>query len=163
MTRDETFMRIALEEAGRALQKNEVPVGALIVCGDEILSRAHNAPISLSDPSAHAEILAIRKAAGNVRNYRLPETTLYVTLEPCVMCAGAIVQARIARVVFGAFDAKSGGVTSLYHILNDERLNHSVDVRGGVLAKECAEILSGFFHEKRVSSHLTPPEENVSE
>ncbi len=150
MKSDEKFIRIALEEARLAFEKDEVPVGAVVVCGDNILSRAHNSPILMNDPSAHAEILAIRRAAGRARNYRLVGTTLYVTLEPCVMCAGAIIQARISKVVFGAYDPKSGGVTSLYNILSDERLNHSVEVMGGILKEECSEILSRFFHKKRL-------------
>ena len=150
MKSDEKFIRIALEEARLAFEKDEVPVGAVVVCGDNILSRAHNSPILMNDPSAHAEILAIRRAAGRARNYRLVGTTLYVTLEPCVMCAGAIIQARISKVVFGAYDPKSGGVTSLYNILSDERLNHSVEVVGGILKEECGEILSRFFHKKRL-------------
>ena len=106
----------------------------------------------MNDPSAHAEILAIRRAAEKIGNYRLSGTSLYVTLEPCVMCAGAIIQARIERVVFGALDPKTGGIVSLYHILNDERLNHTVIVRGGVQKEACAEILSRFFRQKRIVS-----------
>ena len=150
MNRDEEFVRIALAEAELALEEDEVPVGAVVTVGGEILSKAHNKSISMNDPSAHAEILAIRKAADRVKNYRLAGMTIYVTLEPCVMCAGAIIQARISRLVFGAHDPKSGGVFSLYNILNDRRLNHSVDVTGSVLENECSEILSRFFREKRL-------------
>ncbi len=150
MNRDEKFIRIALAEAELALEEDEVPVGAVIVAGGEILSKAHNKSISMNDPSAHAEILAIRKAADRVNNYRLAGMTIYVTLEPCVMCAGAIIQARISRLVFGAHDPKSGGVFSLYNILNDGKLNHSVDVTGSVLENECSEILSRFFRKKRL-------------
>jgi Cytosine/adenosine deaminases len=149
---DEKFMTLAIEQASLAFQKGEVPVGAVITLGGEILAMSHNSPISINDPSAHAEILAIREAARRLDNYRLIDTTLYVTLEPCIMCAGAIVQARIKRVVFGAEDPKSGGVVSLYRLLHDKRLNHTVEVTGGVEKDACAEILSRFFHEKRITS-----------
>ena len=144
-------MSIALEEAISALDEGEVPVGAVVVRGDEVIARAHNGSITTNDPSAHAEMVAIRKAAGAIGNYRLSGTTLYVTLEPCIMCAGAILHARIDRLVFGASDRKGGGVESLYAILSDERLNHSVDITGGVLREACSEILSGFFRKKRLS------------
>ncbi len=150
MNTDEYFIEVALEEARLAYEEDEIPVGAVITMGEKILARAHNAPISGNDPSAHAEILAIRKAAERIGNYRLCETTLYVTIEPCVMCAGAIIQARIPRVVFGAPDPKNGAVVSLYNILEDGRLNHSAEVIGGVLGDECGEILSRYFREKRV-------------
>ena len=149
---DEKWMRLALEEAALAQSAGEVPVGAVIVEGEELLSRAHNAPIALNDPSAHAELLAIRRAAAARGNYRLTGTTLYATLEPCLMCAGAIVQARIGRVVFGAADPKNGAVVSLYRLFEDRRLNHAVAVTEGVLREACAEILSGFFREKRLLS-----------
>jgi len=153
---DEKFIDLALEEAYRAFSKGEVPVGAVITLGNEILVKSHNSPVSAGDPSAHAEILAIRRAAEKVGNYRLIGTTLYVTLEPCIMCAGAIMQARIRRVVYGAEDQKGGGVVSLYNILNDKRLNHSVEVTGGVKKDACAEILSRFFREKRISRKFNP-------
>jgi len=152
MDHDEKFILLALEEAAFSLHEGEVPIGAVIAIGEEIIAKAHNRPIALNDPSAHAEILAIRMAAERIGNYRLPGTSLYVTLEPCIMCAGAIIQARIGRVVFGAEDPKAGGVVSLYNILNDRRLNHSVIVRGGVHREACAEILSRFFRQKRVVS-----------
>lgn len=152
MDGDEKWMRIALEQAGEALAAGEVPVGAVIVRGGELLARAHNAPIALNDPSAHAEILAIRRAAAAEGNYRLPGATLYVTLEPCLMCAGAILQARIERLVFGAADPKNGAVVSLCRVFEDRRLNHAVEVTGGILPGECGEILSGFFRGKRVVS-----------
>jgi len=145
-------MRLALEEAALALSAGEVPVGALIVDGEELLARAHNAPIALNDPSAHAELLAIRRAAAARGNYRLAGTTLYATLEPCLMCAGGIIQARIGRVVFGAADPKNGVLVSLYRLFEDRRLNHAVAVTEGVLREDCAEILSGFFREKRLLS-----------
>ena len=138
--------------APRVTIDGEVPVGAVIGREGVLLARAHNGPISLHDPSAHAEILAIRGAAQAAANYRLTGATLYVTLEPCLMCAGAILQARIARVVFGAPDPKGGAVISLYRVFEDGRFNHTVAVTGGVLGAACAEILSGFFREKRLSS-----------
>jgi len=147
---DDQWMRIALAEAGTAREAGEVPVGAAIVRDGVLLARAGNGSISLKDPSAHAEILAIRAATVAVGNYRLPETTLYVTLEPCLMCAGAILHARIGRLVFGADDPKGGAAVSLYRIFADRRLNHAVAVTGGVLREECAEILSRFFQEKRL-------------
>ena len=127
-----------------------MPIGAVLVQDGRILAQAHNAPIACNDPSAHAEMLAIRKACEKTGNYRLTGAALYVTLEPCVMCAGAILQARLARVIFGARDPKAGAVVSLYQILNDNRLNHQVDVTEGILQEECGEILSRFFKEKRI-------------
>jgi len=150
MDRDEKFMAIALEEAEEAIRKGEVPVGAAVTLGDDILARAHNNPIALRDPTAHAEILALREAARRLGNYRLTGTTLYVTVEPCIMCVGAIVHARISRLVYGAADPKNGRVASLYRILEDRRLNHAVAVKTGVLAALCAELLSRFFREKRI-------------
>ena len=145
-------MRTALAEAGRAREAGEVPVGAVIVRNGELLAAAHNHPIALHDPSAHAELLAIRRAAVAVGNYRLPGTTLYVTLEPCLMCAGAILHARIDRLVFGAADPKNGAVVSLYRLFDDRRFNHAVSVTEGVLREACGEILSGFFRGKRLTS-----------
>ena len=150
MDRDEQFMRLALDEAQKAMEAGEVPVGAVVVRGGEVIASAHNAPVGLRDPSAHAEILALRKAAAVEGNYRLAGTTLYVTIEPCLMCAGALVHARISRLVFGAADPKGGAAVSLYRVLEDGRLNHRVEVAGGVLATECGEILSRFFREKRL-------------
>jgi tRNA(adenine34) deaminase len=147
---DEKWMRVALAEASRARGAGEVPVGAVIVRDGNLLASAHNSPISLCDPSAHAEILAIRAAAAAVANYRLAGTTLYVTLEPCLMCAGAILHARIERLVFGASDPKGGAAVSLWRLFEDRRLNHTVAVTGGILRDACAEILSGFFREKRL-------------
>ncbi|MEN6321848.1 MAG: tRNA adenosine(34) deaminase TadA [Syntrophaceae bacterium] len=153
-SRDEKFIDLAMEEASLAFMGGEVPVGAVITRGDEILVKSHNRSIAMNDPSAHAEILAIRGAAHILGNYRLTGTTLYVTLEPCIMCAGAIVQARIQRLVFGADDPKGGGVVSLYEILRDSRLNHSVELKSGVRKDACAEILSRFFHEKRIVGNV---------
>jgi tRNA(adenine34) deaminase len=150
--RDEEFMAMALEEAERAVDRGEVPVGAVIVLGEDIIARAHNSPIALKDPSAHAEILAMRQAAARINNYRLTGTTLYVTVEPCIMCVGAIVHARISRLVYGADDPKNGGVVSLYRMLEDRRLNHRVKVKKAVLAGLCAELLSRFFREKRLKN-----------
>jgi tRNA(adenine34) deaminase len=153
MENDEKWMRLALEEATLARAAGEVPVGAVIVRGGELLARGHNSPIVLRDPSAHAELIAIRRAAAEIGNYRLAGTTLYTTLEPCLMCAGAILQSRIERLVFGAADPKSGAAVSLYRIFDDRRMNHTVEVTEGILREACAEILSGFFREKRVLSH----------
>ncbi|GAB6272570.1 MAG: tRNA adenosine(34) deaminase TadA [Smithellaceae bacterium] len=150
MPTDQDYMKMALHEAGKAFTQNEVPIGAVLVQGGQIVARAHNAPMAANDSSAHAEMLAIRRACGKIGNYRLTGAELYVTLEPCVMCAGAILQARLARVIFGARDPKAGAVVSLYHLLNDNRLNHRVDVTEGVLREACGEILSRFFKEKRV-------------
>ncbi|MBP7341871.1 MAG: tRNA adenosine(34) deaminase TadA [Smithellaceae bacterium] len=156
MATDEDYMKIALEEAAKAAAENEVPVGALLVQDGRILARAHNEPIGGNDPSAHAEMLAIRRACATIGNYRLTGATLFVTLEPCVMCAGAILQARLERVVFGARDPKAGAVASLYRLLNDDRLNHRVAVTEGIFSDACSEILSRFFKEKRVRAQLAP-------
>jgi tRNA(adenine34) deaminase len=152
MVNDEKWMRLALEEAALARAAGEVPVGAVIVRGGELLAKGHNSPIGLSDPSAHAELIAIRRAAAGIGNYRLAWTTLYATLEPCLMCAGAILQSRIERLVFGAADPKSGAAVSLYRIFDDRRMNHTVTVTEGILREACAEIISGFFRAKRLIS-----------
>jgi tRNA(adenine34) deaminase len=146
---DEQFMSMALVEARRAGEEGEVPVGAVLVSGGQVIARGRNRPITLSDPTAHAEILALREGAAKVGNYRLPDSTLYVTIEPCAMCAGALLQARVRRLVYGATDPKGGGVRSLYFLLEDERLNHRVEVTPGVLLDECREILRQFFQERR--------------
>lgn len=140
---------MALEEAKRAGEEGEVPVGAVLVSAGEVISRGRNRPIALSDPTAHAEILALREGAAKVGNYRLPGCTLYATLEPCVMCAGALLQARVRRLVFGVEDPKAGAVKSLYSLLEDERLNHRLEVKAGVLLEECREIMRQFFQERR--------------
>jgi len=152
IARDERYMELALKEAACAFDQGEIPVGALVVCGDEIVASAYNQPIAMNDPSAHAEILALRLAASKIGNYRLNGATVYVTLEPCLMCAGAMIHARIGRLVFGAYDGKSGAVVSLYHVLDDERMNHRIDFAGGILQGPCGEILSRFFREKRITS-----------
>lgn len=146
---DVRFMRLALKEASRAGRAGEVPVGALLVKDGEVLSSAYNLREILKDPSAHAEILALRVGAGKSDSWRLTGATLYVTKEPCVMCAGAIVNARISRVVYGCKDTKAGGVDSLYNILTDKRLNHQVEVIPGVLEEECASLLKNFFRKRR--------------
>jgi tRNA(adenine34) deaminase len=146
----ETYMREALAEAEAAALQGEVPVGALLVAptGD-IIARAHNRPISLNDPTAHAEILTLRQAAAQLANYRLAGHILYVTLEPCVMCMGAIVQARLAMVVYGAPDAKGGAIESVYRIGSNGQLNHRLQSHGGVLAEESRALLRAFFSPKR--------------
>ena len=155
---DENWMRYALQLAQQAALQGEVPVGAVLVQDDNILGEGWNQPISLNDPSAHAEMLAMRAAGQAAANYRLPNTTLYVTLEPCCMCAGAMIHARIARVVFGAYDPKTGAAGSLFSVLNDARHNHQVQISGGVLAEECAELLRTFFRERRLRAKQ-PPEQ----
>ena len=147
---DEFFMREALSLAHSAECLGEVPVGAVVVRDGEIIGRGFNSPIGESDPTAHAEIAALRDAARAIDNYRLPGCTLYVTLEPCAMCAGAILHARIARVVYGARDPKTGVHGSVVDLFAVERLNHHTQVEGGVLADECGRLLSGFFANRRV-------------
>ena len=145
----ESFMREALAEARLALAEGEVPVGAVVVAGGEIIGRGHNSPLTLNDPTAHAEVLALRDAARKMGNYRLPDATLYVTVEPCPMCAGASLQSRIRHVVFGAYDPKAGAAASLYRLLEDARLAHRAEVIGGILAEECGALLQSFFKRKR--------------
>ena len=143
-------MRQALLEAQQAARKDEVPVGAVLVAQDgTVLAKAHNQTIALCDPTAHAEILALRAASRAVGNYRLSNTTLYVTIEPCIMCVGALLQARVAGIVFGAMDPKWGGAGSRYNLATDTRLNHTIDVQGGLLENECRELIQGFFRTKR--------------
>ncbi|MFH1215016.1 MAG: tRNA adenosine(34) deaminase TadA [Pseudomonadota bacterium] len=147
---EDYYMAIALDEARSAAERGEVPVGALLVDGNgDILARDGNRSIELHDPSAHAEILVLRRAGVKKGNYRLSDTTLYVTVEPCVMCAGALVHARVNRLVFGADDPKAGGVVSRYQVGIDKKLNHFLLVEGGVLADECSSLLSAFFRERR--------------
>ncbi len=142
-------MRLALQQAQRGLIEEEVPVGAVVVRGGKVLARAHNRPIHLHDPAAHAEILAIRRAARRIANYRLTGCCLYVTIEPCAMCAGAIIQARLETVVIGAKDLKAGACGSVLDVLNHPRLNHHVELVKGVLADESASLLRGFFQARR--------------
>jgi tRNA(adenine34) deaminase len=147
---DVRFMRLALEEARKAGERGEVPVGAVIVDEhQEILAVAGNSSIGDSDPAGHAEMVALRKAGEKTGNYRLLNTIMYVTIEPCVMCAGAMVHARIDRLVYGASDPKTGGVVSCYQVGGDGKLNHQLNVVGGVLAEECGELLTLFFKKKR--------------
>jgi tRNA(adenine34) deaminase len=146
---DHHFMRLALEEASRATAVGEVPIAAILMRHGDVLASAHNLRESLQDPTAHAEMIVIRKAAEQVRSWRLTDTTLYVTLEPCPMCAGAIVQSRITRLVFGAWDPKAGACGSLFDIPADRRLNHRVEVMGGVLEQESQTLLQNFFRPKR--------------
>jgi len=146
---NEEYMREALRLAREGAASGEVPVGAVVVAGGEIVGRGSNSPIARNDPTAHAEILALREAAGRIGNYRLEGATLYCTLEPCVMCAGALVTARIARLVFGARDLRFGGVRSKFQIADSDLLNHRVEIVEGVLAAECVELLRGFFGERR--------------
>ena len=143
-------MRLALEEAEKAFDVGEVPVGAVVVDGEgEVLARAHNLTVSENDPTAHAEILAMRAAAKEIGNYRLAGTVLYVTVEPCPMCAGALVWARVGRLVYGAADPKAGSAGTLYNIPEDKRLNHRVEVSSNVMEEECRAILQRFFRERR--------------
>jgi len=146
---DVLFMLIALEEARKAFVKAETPVGAIVVKDGEVIASAHNLRETLQDPTAHAEIIAIKDASQKLGRWRLTDCCVYVTLEPCAMCAGAMVLARIQRLVYGASDPKSGAVGSLMNLLSDERLNHKVDVESDVLAKECGDILSEFFSSRR--------------
>jgi tRNA(adenine34) deaminase len=142
-------MEEALREAQRASALGEVPVGAVVVRNGQIVGRGSNCPITSNDPTAHAEIIALREAGGGVGNYRLVDCELYVTVEPCAMCAGAITHARIRRLIYGAEDPKAGAVHSVFQVLNNSRLNHRVDVTFGVLAARCMELMQSFFREKR--------------
>jgi tRNA(adenine34) deaminase len=146
---DARWMAIALEEAREGAGRGEVPVGAVVVCGDELLAQTHNRTRELADPTAHAEILALRAAAERMGDWRLAGCTLYVTLEPCAMCAGALVLSRVGRLVFAASDPKAGMCGSLGNIVQDERLNHWVPVERGVLTQEAARLLKDFFRERR--------------
>lgn len=146
---DELFMRLALQEAQAAMEEDEVPVGAVIVREGRVVAQAHNQRETLLDPTAHAEMIAITQAAESLGSWRLDGCTLYVTLEPCPMCAGAIIQGRIPRVVYGATDPKAGAVDTLYKILNDARLNHRCEVTSGVMAEQCGGILTEFFRKRR--------------
>jgi tRNA(adenine34) deaminase len=145
----EAFMRAALAEARAGLAAGEVPVGAVVVLDGEIIAQAHNAPIALADPTAHAEVLALREAARKAGNYRLPRATLYATLEPCVMCCGAAIHARVARVVYGALDPKAGAIESRHRLLDGERSNHRIETLGGVLEADCGALLKEFFEARR--------------
>jgi tRNA(adenine34) deaminase len=147
--REDYFMRLALREAERALEHEDVPIGAVIVRDGELVAAAHNERELRADPTAHAEILALREAARLAGSWRLLDTVVYVTLEPCAMCAGALVLARVGRVVYGATDPKAGACGSVLDVLDEPRLNHRPEVAGGLLAPECGELLSSFFASRR--------------
>ena len=149
MTRDEQWMKIAIDEAHLAMDENEIPIGAVLVKNNKLIAKAHNQPIINSDPTAHAEIEVLRKAGEILHNYRLPKTTLYVTLEPCTMCFGAMIHARIERLVFGVQDPKSGVCGSSIDLSSESIFNHQISVSGGVLEKDCKKILQSFFKLRR--------------
>lgn len=149
-SQDVYFMKRALLMAKKGQALDEVPVGALAVMDNEIVGEGFNCPISANDPTAHAEIVALREAARKLNNYRLPGVTLYVTLEPCIMCVGAMLHARIKRLVFGAKDSKAGAIISIFRVLDEENLNHRIEFQGDLLAAECGKILSDFFKERRL-------------
>jgi tRNA(adenine34) deaminase len=148
---DTEYMQIALDLARQAALNNEVPVGAIIVKDGVVIGRGSNTPIGLHDPTAHAEIIAMREAAQHLGNYRLVDCTLYVTLEPCAMCAGTMQHARIKRLVYGTSDPKTGACGSVINLMNEEKLNHHTEVLGGVMAEECGAVLSEFFKQRRIS------------
>ena len=150
MLTDNDFMQLALAQASLAAQAGEVPVGAVVVCNGEVIATGRNAPIAGHDPTAHAEIAALRAAAKALGNYRLPDCTLYVTLEPCAMCSGAMLHARLKRVVFGAADAKTGAAGSVINLFDQPQLNHQTALQGGVLADESAAQLKAFFIQRRL-------------
>jgi tRNA(adenine34) deaminase len=152
--KDIHFMKIALEEAQRAFDKGEIPVGAVLVKDDTVIAKAHNNRETSKDPTAHAEIIVLRAGVNEYTSWRLTDAMLYVTKEPCIMCAGAMLNARLGRLVYGCRDEKGGAVDSLYTVLSDKRLNHEVEVTSGILEDECAEILQRFFKPRRV---LTKP------
>jgi tRNA(adenine34) deaminase len=153
MPTDTGYMRMALEQARQADVLGEVPVGAVLVKGDRVIATGANCPIATHDPSAHAEMIALRAGGQALDNYRLDDTVLYVTLEPCLMCASAIVHARVRRVVFGAFDPKAGAAGGIIDAFSIKGLNHRVDVFGGVLEQECGSLLSGFFARQRAGNN----------
>jgi tRNA(adenine34) deaminase len=150
-TFDKEYMKMALEEAEEAGRNGEVPVGAILVKGDQVVAKDHNRSIELSDPTAHAEILVLRRAGEALGNYRLNDTVMYVTSEPCPMCAAAMIHGRISRLVFGTLEPKFGAVDSKFKLLKKDGLNHKVEITRGVLEKECAEILKSFFKKRRAS------------
>jgi len=149
MNSDEYFMHLALKEAKKALKKKEVPVGCILVCKNEVISKGYNLREKNQNPLHHAEIIAINKAARKLKSWRLSDITIYVTLEPCPMCAGAMLQARIKRLVYGTEDPKSGAVKSLMNLTQDKRLNHQIETEGGILREECSTILKDFFRSLR--------------
>jgi tRNA(adenine34) deaminase len=150
-------MQLALEQAQLAASHNEVPVGAVLVSAEqELIAVGHNQPIRRHDPTAHAEIMVLRSAAAKIENYRLVDTTLYVTLEPCVMCVGAMIHARVGRLVYGANEYKTGAIQSACQLLEHTQFNHRIEVEGGVLQQSCATIMSEFFARRRIQKKLTP-------
>jgi tRNA(adenine34) deaminase len=149
---DAEFMKMALMQAHQARDAGEVPVGAVLVANQQVIASGHNQPIGHHDPSAHAEIVTLKAAGAALGNYRLPETTLYVTLEPCMMCCGVIMHARVSRLVYGASDAKTGCVHSVMKLFDNAQLNHHTMVEGGVLADECAQVLKDFFKDRRIKN-----------
>lgn len=149
MDKDKSFMQRAISLAAEAAERGEVPVGAVLVYGEEVIAENFNRREEFNDATAHAEILVLRETGEKLNTWRLLDTTMYITLEPCPMCAGALVQARISRIVFGARDPKAGAVVSLYNIPTDSRLNHRLEIKEGVLEKECSELLKDFFQHRR--------------
>ena len=152
MSKQTNFMQQAIRLAKKAEEVGEVPVGAVIVYEDKIIAEGYNQPISNNDPTAHAEIIAIKMAADFFKNYRLPDVELYTTLEPCTMCAGAIIHARIPRVYYGAYDPKAGAAGSVFKILGTDKLNHIVEVTGGMMEEQCVDLIQSFFKQKRITS-----------
>ena len=149
MSTDEFYMAKALHLAEQAGDAGEVPVGAVVVCGGEVIGEGYNQPISACDPTAHAEIVAMRNAASKINNYRLSDCDLYVTIEPCTMCVGAMVHGRIRRIVFGALEPRAGALNSQLQLMDQSHYNHIIEVRGGVLERQCSELISSFFRQKR--------------
>ncbi len=146
---DEEYMRLALEEAGRAAEAGETPIGAVLVAGGEVLASGHNMRETLQDPTAHAEVIVLREAAERLGRWRLPDATMYVTMEPCLMCAGALVLARVGRLVYGCRDPRAGALGSVYDVVRDGRLNHCYRITPGVLEPACRELVQGFFEKIR--------------
>ena len=151
--RDHFWMQHAIQLAKTAAQNNEVPVGAVLISEDKIIGEGWNRPILHSDPTAHAEVIALRDAAKNINNYRLIDSTLYITLEPCIMCVGAMVHARVKRVVFGAIDPKTGAVQSMFQLGETDKFNHQINYAGGLLAEQCSELLKDFFQKRRAEKN----------
>jgi tRNA(adenine34) deaminase len=149
LEKDKHFMKAALKSAKKAWKNGEVPVGAVLVKNGEIISTGQNSPITSNDPTAHAEIIALREGSEKLKNYRLIDTTLYVTIEPCTMCMGAIIHARIKKLVFGAFDPRAGAAGSLFDFTVENKFNHKVEVKSGILESECRELVQDFFKQKR--------------
>jgi tRNA(adenine34) deaminase len=149
LEKDKHFMKAALKSAKKAWKNGEVPVGAVLVKNGEIISTGQNSPITSNDPTAHAEIIALREGGEKLKNYRLIDTTLYVTIEPCTMCMGAIIHARIKKLVFGAFDPRAGAAGSLFDFTVENKFNHKVEVKSGILESECRELIQAFFKQKR--------------